>query len=129
MSATSHPKILTFLQDGSTAIAKGVAVKLGADDKHVTPCTSSTDAPIGISQGVSTLAEDEIEVNLPGGGCKGLAQGTIAQGKLLVSHTDGSLKQTTGSGDAVVGVAMQSAVAGDLFYVEGIRAVATAANQ
>lgn len=129
MASSSHPKILLYKQDGATAIAKGVAVKFGADSKHVTPCTASTDKRIGVAQGASTSAEDFIEVALNGGGGKGLAQTTIARGQMLVPHTDGSLKPTTGSGDSIVAQAMDDAVVGDLVSIEVVTAVATAASQ
>lgn len=129
MASTSHPKILLFKQSGATGIAKGVAVKLAVDNKHVTPCSATTDAAIGISQGVSVNAEDFIEVALPGGGGKALAHTTITLGQLLVSHTDGSLKPTTAAGDRIIGVAMDSAVIGDLFYAEVVSAIAGGASE
>jgi hypothetical protein len=127
MSSTSPQKILAFKADG--AIAKGSAVKIGSDKEHVAKCTANTDASIGIAQNSVTTAEDCVEVAIAGGGAKALAKETIAAGKLLVPNADGSLEQTNASGDRVIAVAMESAVAGDLFAVEVQVAVATAANQ
>lgn len=126
MSSIKHPNILAFLADG--AIAKGKAVKIGSDNKHVVVCAGATDKSIGIAWGSASAAEDTIEVCLHGGGAKGLAQTTIAAGKLVVSHTDGALKPIAASGDRVIGVAMEDAVAGDLFAMDVVISQAVAAE-
>lgn len=113
MSATLEPKIQVFLADG--VIAKGKAVKIGTDRNHVAVCSATTDKAIGIAQSASTAAEDQIEVALPGGGAKFLAQATISAGMLLVPHTDGSIKKIAAANDCLVGQAHEDAVAGDLF--------------
>lgn len=131
MASTSAPRILTY--KGGGAIAKGSAVKFDSADDQVIECTANTDAVVGIAQSALTAAEATqgimVEVALPGGGAKGLAGETITRGKLLVPATDGDLEQTNTSGDSVCAVAMEDAVAGDIFAVEVIRAVATAADQ
>lgn len=104
-------------------------MKLSTDNLHVTICGASTDDAIGIAQNVTANAGDKCEVAVPGGGAKALAHGTINAGELVVPYTDGSLQPTTGSGDSVIGIAMQAAVAGDIFEVQVIRAVATTSAQ
>lgn len=118
MASYSTPRVFSF--KATQAIAKGKAVKWGADTDHVDVCVASTDKSIGIAASAAVNAGDPIEVFFPGGGAKGLAQGVIAKGKLLTSHTDGSLKPVTGAGDRVIGIAMDDAVAADLFSVECI---------
>lgn len=127
MASHSEPRILVFKADG--VIAKGKAVKIGTDKEHVAVSAANTDPSIGIAQSAATAAEDVIEVAIPGGGAKALANETITAGKLLVPHTDGEMAQTNASGDRVIAVALENAVAGDLFAVEVIVAVATAADQ
>lgn len=117
MASTLKPKIYAFKQGGATAIPKGSAVKMGADNSHVSLCTASTDLAIGIAQSASTNAEDKIEVAMPGGGAKALAHGTVNVGQKLVPYTDGSLQPATGAGDQICAVALDSAVAGDIFSV------------
>jgi hypothetical protein len=70
MSSFNSPRIVTFLADA--AIAKGKAVKIGTDAKHVAVGAANTDKCIGIAQSASTAAEDPIEVALQGGGALGL---------------------------------------------------------
>jgi len=127
MASHSEPRIYTYLAAG--AIAKGKAVKIGADAEHVAVGAANTDGCIGIAQSASSAAEERIEVALQGGGAKGLAGETITAGKLLVSHTDGSLYQANASGDRVVAVAMEDAVVGDIFAVEVCLGTADAADQ
>lgn len=127
MSSHSQSKILTFKADG--AIAKGKAVKIGSDKEHVAVAAGNTDPCIGIAQNAASAAGDLVEVALPGGGAKALAKETIAAGKSLVANADGSLEQTNASGDKIVAVAMESAVAGDLFAVEVSLGFALAADK
>ena len=124
MAATYKPKIIVFLADG--VIAKGKAVKIGSDDNHVVVAAGTTDKVIGIAQSASTAAEDQIEVALPGGGAKALAETTIAAGKLCVSHTDGTLKPIAAANDRLVCMALEAASANDLFSVLVVTGQATA---
>lgn len=124
MSATFQPHVLTFKADG--AIAKGKAVKIGSDRDHVAVSAATTDKHIGIAQNDAVNAGDLVEVALPGGGAKGLAQGTINAGALLTSHTDGSLKKVAAASDRVIAMAMDGAVAGDILPVMVIVAQGTA---
>jgi hypothetical protein len=116
MSQSSSPRIYTFKASG--VIAKGNAVKFGADLEHVSICSAATDKIIGIAQSTSTAAEDLIEVAINGGGAKGLAGGTVALGDLLTSDANGALIATTTAANRIVGVAMASAVAADIFAVD-----------
>ncbi len=115
MASTMAPVIQNFKADA--AIAKGKAVKCGTDSEHVAVGAAVTDDCIGIAQSAAAAAEDKIEVALPGGGAKALAQTSIVAGTLLVSHTDGALKPIATAGDRIVAVAKEAAVAGDLFEV------------
>jgi len=124
MSSFSRPRIQTFKSDG--AIPKGSSVKIGSDANHVVKCTAATDKSIGIAAGSTSGAEESIEIYLPGGGGKGLAQTSISAGMLLVPHTDGSLKPIASANDRVIAMAMEDAVANDLFAVEVLVAQGTA---
>lgn len=116
MASTSAPRIQAFFADA--AIAKGKVIKLGTDFKHVAVCSAATDKSVGIIQSAPGAAEDTCEVALPGGGAKALAGGTIATGDALTSDSNGALVATTTENDRVVAVAMQDAVANDIFAVE-----------
>lgn len=126
MASHSPSRIQTFKAGG--AIAKGKAVKIGADREHVVVGAANTDSLIGIAQNAATAAEDLVEVALQGGGAKGLAKESITAGKLLTSNADGALEQTNASGDRVIGVAMEDAVAGDIFAVEVVVCTADGAD-
>jgi hypothetical protein len=124
MASTLEPKILTFLSNGT--IAKGKAVKFVVSNaSQVVVAAAATDDCIGIAQ-IAVVAGEYCEVAVIGGGAKALAQATVAAGKLLVSHTDGALKPIANANDRVIAIAMDDAVAGDLFDVMVIAAQATA---
>lgn len=114
MASIFQPNIQTFVAGG--VIVKGHAIKLSTDDgKTVVECTDEPDKGFGIAQNAALAAGDMVEVAITGGGAKALAQTTVAIGDLLCSHTDGTIKPTTTANDRVLGVAMQAAVAGDIF--------------
>lgn len=115
MSSFAQQNILTFMADG--AIPKGSVVKVGSDAKHVAKSTAATAKNFGIAQNAATAADDKVEVALPGGGAKGLAGGTISYGDLLTADSNGALVATTTANDRVVGIALEDAVANDVFSV------------
>jgi|ERR1041385_6983758 hypothetical protein len=117
MSAINHPQIATF--EASAAITKGKAVKLTASQggKKVTQCSGTTDDAIGIAQNDAANAGDLVEVALAGGGGKALAKATIAAGNRLGINADGSIQKVASQGDTEFAVAMDDAVAGDIFPV------------
>jgi len=123
MAITSKPKILVFLADG--AIAKGKAVKIGSDSRHVAVCSATTDQAIGVCQNVVTAAEGLVEVAINGGGAKGLAKAAIAAGDLVGVNADGALQKANAAHDRVVGVAMEGAAAADIFALEVAIGMAT----
>lgn len=115
MASTLQPIIQTF--KATSSISKGQAVKMDRSNPgQIVACGATTDEAFGIAQGAAS-ANQYVEVAMPGGGAKALAQTTIAAGKQLCSHTDGSLKPVTGANDRVIAVAQTSAVANDIFEV------------
>jgi len=116
MSSYAKPCILTF--KAGAAIPEGSVVKPGADNQHVLKSASAASKNFGIAQNAATLAEDKVEVALPGGGGKGLAGGAILFGDLLTSDVNGALVATTTANDRVVAVAMDDAATGDLFSLQ-----------
>lgn len=126
MASHSQARISTFY--ATAAMALGKAVKIGASGDYVSVGAANTDACVGIVQNAPDAAGALAEVALPGGGAKALAGEAITKGKLLVSHTDGSLVQANASGDRVVAMAMEDAVSGDIFAVEVLVGVATGAD-
>lgn len=124
MASINTPRIVSYKADG--AIALGKAVKMGTDNQHVAVASAVGDKMIGIAQNAATTAGDLVEVALPGGGAKALSSGTIAAGKLLTAHTDGSLKVVAQANDRVVAMAMEDASASDVFSVEVVICQATA---
>lgn len=116
MASSSNPRIEIFKADG--AIAKGKAVKAGSDKDHVAVASAATDKIIGWAQNAAVNAGDKVEVALHGGGAKCLAGGNVAMGDVLTSDASGQAIATTTNADRYAGVAMQSAVAGDIFYAE-----------
>lgn len=115
MSSMVKPLIAAFLTDA--LIAKGQAVKIGSSRTNVTPVASTTDLSIGIAQGATTVVGDEVEVAMPGGGGKGLANSTIAAGNFLGHNANAGLQKLANANDKIVAQALESAVAGDIFSV------------
>jgi hypothetical protein len=113
MSSIVKPLIAAFVADA--AIAKGQAVKIGSDSQHVAKVSAVTDESIGVAQSVASAAGDVIEVALPGGGAKCLAKTTIAAGDLLGHNADASLQKVDAANSRIIAVALEGAVAGDLF--------------
>lgn len=115
MSAMVKPLIATF--EAGAAIAKGKAIKFSSNNKTVVQGSASTDSIIGISQNAAVNVGDLVEVALLGGGGKALAKSTIALGDRLGLNADGSIQKVAAQGDSEFAIAMDSAVAGDIFAV------------
>lgn len=111
----------------AAAIAKGKAVKIGADDNHVVVGAANTDKVLGILQTATTAAEDVAEIAV-GGGAKALLGESVVAGNLLVSHTDGSLVKANALGDFIIAKAMEAGASGDLIDVMVIHGHAAAAE-
>lgn len=124
----SHRKANILTYKAGAAISRGQAVKFGADKEHVVKSAGNTDMNIGIAQNDAASAEDLVEVAGIGGGGVALAKEQISMGKLLVANADGSLEQTNADGDRLVAMAMEDAVAGDLFGVDIVMGLATKAD-
>jgi hypothetical protein len=116
MASSSTPRIFVFKAGG--AIAKGKAVKAGADDQHVQVSAAATDKSVGIMQNDAVNAEDPCEIALQGGGAKGLLGGTVAFGDDLVPNASGALIASVTAGDRPIAKAMGAGVSGDLIPVE-----------
>jgi hypothetical protein len=123
MAAHSKPNLKSFRASGT--ISKGYAVKFGSTNQIVAQSEAATDKHIGIAQGDAADGE-MVEVALPGGGGLAKAQTTVALGKLLTAHTDGKIKPIAAANNRLCAVAMDDAVADDLFAVEIVMGQATA---
>lgn len=123
MSVMVKPRIATF--EAAAAISKGQAVTLSSNGKTVTKVSSTTAESIGIAQNSVTIVGDLVEVALSGGGGKALAKATIAAGDLLGHNADASIQKVASANDRIIGVAMESAVAGDIFQVDVLVGMAT----
>lgn len=115
MASSLEPKIVAL--KAAAAIAKGKAVKIGADDSHVAVASAGTDKILGILQNAPSAAEGVAEVAMPGGGAKALCGGTVAAGDLLTADADGKLIATTTANDKIIAQALQAGVANDLIDV------------
>lgn len=122
MASTMEPKIVAFAADA--AITKGKAVKSGSDFKHVAVGAANTDRCLGIIQNTSSGAEGVAEVAMPGGGAKVLLGETVAAGKDVCAHTDGTLVAVNAEGDQIIARLVQGGDSGDL--VDAIVYYATA---
>lgn len=113
----SHASAVSLGFKAAAAISRGMAVKAGADNKHVDKATAGTDKIIGLAMNTVTAAEDTIDVALPGGGAVGLLGDTVAFGDLLTADSGGKLVATTTANDRVVAIAMDAGAVNDLISV------------
>lgn len=120
---TSQPAFHRTLKAGGT-IAKWRIVKFGADDDHVIQGAAATDSLIGVvdlpgDPTVTAAAEDRVDV-VRGGEVDVKAGGTITRGDLVTSDASGqavTAAPSTGANNRILGVAMKSAVSGDVIPV------------
>lgn len=127
MASILQPNVQAFL--ALSAVELGDAVKLDSSDPDkVEKATANTDLAIGVAQ-CAAAAGETVEVALVGGGAKARAGEAIAAGKAVVAGADGELFQTNADGDRIVGIAMDDAVANDIFPIQVSLGVATGADQ
>jgi hypothetical protein len=73
-------------------------------------------------------AGDLIEVAVPGGGAKALAKAGIAAGDILGHNADAAVQKAAAQHDRVIAMALEDAVAGDMFSVLVVHGMATQAQ-
>ena len=117
MASTTEPRIYTYISDSAT-IAKGSAVKIGTDNKHVAIGAANTDKCFGIAQNAITAIGQMVEVAEIGGGAKAKLGEGVSAGAYLVSHTDGTLVKANTAGDHVCAFAKEDGSTSDLIAVE-----------
>lgn len=89
--------------------------KQTADDT-VDVASAVTDALVGVIQNKAAL-NDTVSVAMVhgGGSCKVIAGGTISRGDYITTDSSGKAVRASVTGDKVIGIALQSAVANDIF--------------
>jgi hypothetical protein len=108
--------LLTKAFDAGAAIGAYRIVKFGTDDDTVILGTAGTDALIGITGQVGAAAAgDRVDVDMAGIGEVAAGDG-ITRGNQLTSDADGAAV-VAGAGDTVSGVALKSAVSGDIIPI------------
>ncbi len=86
-----------------------------SNDESIVLAAAATDPIVGI---LVNLPKAGKAANVQWlGSCKVLAGGTITRGDKVTANSSGAAITTTSSGNTVVGIALQSAVSGDLFEV------------
>jgi hypothetical protein len=108
--------LLTKAFDAGAAIGAYRIVKFGADDDTVILGAAGTDALIGITGQVGAAAAgDRVDVDMAGIGEVAAGDG-ITRGNQLTSDADGAAV-VADAGDTVIGVALKSAVSGDIIPI------------
>lgn len=104
----------TYLADA--AITRYHVVKIGSDENHVATSASATDISLGIAEDAADAAEDPVSVALIPG-CVGttiaIATGVIANGALVQSNGDGTVKTAVSTGYAIGRALQASGATGD----------------
>lgn len=115
MASIVKPLVVTLEADA--AIRKGIPVKFGTSSKRVAEVAATTDLSIGIAQNAAVNVGDLVEVALPGGGAKALANAAISKGNILGHNANGAVQKLASASDKIVAQAFDDAVAGDLVSV------------
>lgn len=101
------------------AIPARTLVKFGADDKTVVAAAAASDAIIGITCDVDAALGDPVDVQLTKIAI-GKASAAIVRGAFLTSDAAGlaiTAAPAAGVNNRTIGIALQSAAAGDLFDI------------
>lgn len=86
-----------------------------SNDNAVVAASAATDPVVGILQNKPKANQGALVQWL--GSSKVQAGGTITAGDRVTANSSGKAITTTSSGNSVVGIALQSAVSGDIFEV------------
>lgn len=100
-------------------IAARTIVKFGADDKTVVAAAAATDKLLGVTCDVDSSSGDPTDVAVEGI-VPVISGGTITRGDLVTSDASGhavTAAPAAGANNRIVGIAMASAVSGDIFDV------------
>lgn len=109
--------ILAINKKAAAAIPRGSICVFVTDDDTVTFAASATAMSIGVlNQAKAAATDDRVDVQIEGI-ANVLAGGTVARGDLLTSDANGAAITTVTATNRVIGMALKSAVAGDLFDV------------
>ena len=102
-------KIKTFANKTGTDLTDKEGYAVEYDTDGIKLCNAITDQAIGIITG-GGATQSEVCVF---GECLAKAGGTVTMGKMLIPHTDGTVKDTAASSQEFA-LALESGVAGDL---------------
>lgn len=87
-----------------------------ANDQSIVPAAGATDPIVGV---LVNLPKAGKAANVQWlGSCKVIAGGTITRGDRVTSNSSGAAITTTSAGNSVLGIALSSAVSGDIFEVQ-----------
>ena len=92
----------------ATALRKGQAVKLAANDNQVTAVTAAADRVHGFADR-ATDANADTQIYREGGEAIGYSAGAITKGAALKINNDGDLEATSTANDLCVGYALEAA--------------------
>lgn len=106
----------SFVSTNDLSAAEFLIVKQDAsNDNSVVAAAASTDPILGVLQNKPKALESAVV--RWGGSSKVIAGGTITRGDRVTSDGSGHAVTTTTNKDVVLGIALQSAVAADIFEV------------
>lgn len=95
-------------------------VKIGAADQAVVEAAAAADLPVGVSAPTVTVGSGERVDVVMSGVHEVIAGGAVTRGTWVASDANGAAvaaSPAAGVNNGVIGVALESAVAGDLFAV------------
>lgn len=101
----------------AAAIAGRRVVAVGASDFAAVTASAVSSPAIGISEQIGSRLNDTVVDVILSGTAEAVAGGTITRGDRLTSNGSGAVITSTAETDRIVGVALQSAVSGDIINV------------
>jgi hypothetical protein len=118
MSGIRNPVYYPFLAGAS--VTPNRLVKIGSADQTVILGTAATERFVGVSaQSITTASGDRVDV-VTGGVYEVVAGGSVTRGNPVTSDANGAgvaAAPSAGTNNGIVGWALESAAAGDLFAV------------
>ena len=98
-------------------VTKGLAVKLGTNEKEVAVVSAATDFVVGFVELPATVAKGTGTIFTEGGECYGVAKAAITKGNQLVIAADGKInpRGTTAGTYHCLGYALEAAAANATF--------------
>jgi len=115
MSQYTRDFVRSFIAGADLSAKQYFLVKLGTGVNDIVLASAATDRIVGVLQEKPKTGQPAQVAML--GTSKVVAGGTIAKGDCITSNASGQAIATTTAGNTVIGIALETAVTGDIFEI------------